>query len=75
MEAFFRSLALCEGIHWSPVDSPHKGQGRGAFDVYYDVHMNKRLNKHWLEMPVIWDAKTFIVTSLIFVSRWFLLHW
>ena len=23
-------LALCEGNHWSPVDSPHKGQWRGS---------------------------------------------
>ena len=30
METFFALLALCEGIHRSPVDSLHKGQWRGA---------------------------------------------
>ena len=30
MEAFSALLALCAGIHASPVDSPHKGQWRGA---------------------------------------------
>ena len=30
METFSAILALCAGIHWSPVNSPHKGQWRGA---------------------------------------------
>ena len=30
MEIFSVLLALCQGIHWSPVNSPHKGQWRGA---------------------------------------------
>ena len=30
MEAFSALLAFCEGIHRSPVNSPHKGQWRGA---------------------------------------------
>ena len=30
MEAFSALLALCAGIHRSPVNSPHKGQWRGA---------------------------------------------
>ena len=30
METFSALLALCEGNHRSPVDSPHKGQWRGA---------------------------------------------
>ena len=30
MEIFSALLTLCEGIHWSPVDSPHKGQWLGA---------------------------------------------
>ena len=29
VETFFALLALCEGIHRSPMDSPHKGQWRG----------------------------------------------
>ena len=30
METFSALLANCAGIHWSPVNSPHKGQWRGA---------------------------------------------
>ena len=30
MEAFSELLAICAGIHRSPVNSPHKGQWRGA---------------------------------------------
>ena len=30
METFSALLALCAGIHWWPVNSPHKGQWRGA---------------------------------------------
>ena len=31
METFSALLAICAGIHRSPVNSPHKGQWRGAF--------------------------------------------
>ena len=31
METFPALLAFGRGIHLSPVDSPHKGQWRGAF--------------------------------------------
>ena len=30
METFCASLSVCAGIHRSPVNSPHKGQWRGA---------------------------------------------
>ena len=30
METFSGLLAICAGIHRSPVNSPHKGQWRGA---------------------------------------------
>ena len=30
MATFSALLALCAGIHWLPVNSPHKGQWRGA---------------------------------------------
>ena len=30
METFSALLAICAGNHWSPVNSPHKGQWRGA---------------------------------------------
>ena len=31
METFSSLLTLCAGNHWSPMNSPHKGQWRGAF--------------------------------------------
>ena len=52
---FSASLALCEGNHLSPVDSPHKGQWREAFNVFFDLCPNKRLGKQsrhwWFETP------------------------
>ena len=54
------------GIHWSSVDSshkgqvinwdsPHKGSVMRSFDVFFDVSQNKLLNKQlscwWSEMP------------------------
>ena len=33
------------GIHWSPVNSPHKGQWRGALMLSLICSVNKRLNK------------------------------
>ena len=37
----------------SPVDSPHKGQWGGALIFFFDLHLNKRLNKQsgrlWFE--------------------------
>ena len=54
METFSKLLALCEGNHWSLVDSPHKGQWQN-FGIFFDLHLNKRLSKHskcrWFEMP------------------------
>ena len=48
-------LALCEGIHQSPVDSSPKGQWRGALVFPSNVRLNKRLSKHsrrqWFETP------------------------
>ena len=41
-------------IHWSPVNSPHKGQWRGALIFFY-LRLNKRLGKQsrrwWFETP------------------------
>ena len=36
-------MAFFRGTHRSPVDSPHKGQQRGAL-IFYNVRMNKRMN-------------------------------
>ena len=41
------------GIHRSPVNSPHKGQWRGALMFFFDLRLNKRLSKQswgwWFE--------------------------
>ena len=50
METFSALLANCAGN--SPVNSPHKGQWRGAL-VFFYLRLNKRLSKQswgwWLE--------------------------
>ena len=53
METFSASLALCAGN--SPVtgEFPHKGQWRGAFDVFFDLRLNKPLSKHRLMIYVL----------------------
>ena len=46
---------LVGGIHWSLVDSPHKGPMMQSFDVFFDASMKKLLNQQlscwWFEMP------------------------
>ena len=42
---FSALLAFCVGIHRSPVNSPHKGQWRGALMF----SLNKRLSKQWCD--------------------------
>ena len=54
METFSTLLALCVGIHRSPLNSPHKGQW-WSFDVFFDLRLHKRLSKQprrrWFETP------------------------
>ena len=49
---FPRYWPFVRGIHRSPVNSPHKGQWRGALMFFY-LHLNKRLRKQswgwWFE--------------------------
>ena len=40
---FPRYWPFARRIHRSPANSPHKGQWRGAFDIFFDL--NKRLSK------------------------------
>ena len=51
---FPRYWPFVQGNHWSPVNSPHKGEWSGAFDVFFDMHLNKRLSKQswgwWFQM-------------------------
>ena len=55
MEIFSALLALCVGVHRSPVNSPHKGQWRGALMFSLICALNKRLSKQswdwWFETP------------------------
>ena len=48
---FPRYWQFVRGIHRSPVNSPHKGQSRGA--IFFDLRLNKRLSKQswgwWFE--------------------------
>ena len=41
---FPRPQPFMQGIHRSPLNSPHKGQWR-SFAVFFDLHLNKRLSK------------------------------
>ena len=44
---FLRYWPFVRGIHRSPVNSPHKGQVTRSFYFFFDLRLNKRLNKHW----------------------------
>ena len=54
METFSALLAICGGIHRSPVNSPHKGQWRGAL-TFPLIWLNRQLSKQswgwWFETP------------------------
>ena len=60
MEHFPRHWPFVRGIHRSPVNSPHKGQWRGALMFSLICALNKRLSKQswdwWFETPshLIW---------------------
>ena len=43
---FPRHWPFVRGIHRSPVNSPQKGQWRGALIFFFDLRLNKRLSKH-----------------------------
>ena len=55
-KTFSALLTLCAGIHRWPVNSPHKGQWRGALMLSLICALNKRLSKQsrswWFETPV-----------------------
>ena len=52
---FPRYWPFVRGINRSPLNSPHKGQWRGSFDVFFDLRLNKRSCKQsrrrWFETP------------------------
>ena len=45
METLSALLALCEGNHRYPMDSPHNGLETQSFDIFFVVSLNKLLNK------------------------------
>ena len=55
METFPRYWPFVRGIQRWPVNSPHKGQWRGALMFFFDLRLNKRLSKQsqgwWCETP------------------------
>ena len=62
METFSALLAPCEGIHRSPMDSPHKGQWRGTLVSFLSAP--EQTVEQTIETPMIWDAIALIITSL-----------
>ena len=44
---FPRYWAFVRGIHRSPMNTPYKGQWRGAVMLFFDLRLNTRLSKHW----------------------------
>ena len=50
---FRENWPFVQGIHRSLVNSQHKGQGSGALNFFFDLHLNKRLSKQswgwWFE--------------------------
>ena len=53
-EHFPHYWPFVRGIHRSPVDSPHKGQWRGALVFFLSVP--EQTVEQTIETPVIWDA-------------------
>ena len=82
-EHFLRYWPFVQGIHRSPVNSPHKGQWRGALMFFFYLCLNKRLSKEswgwWFETPShqLW-CHCNVMTSSGIQRKYFLLfsqHW
>ena len=63
MEIFSVLLAICAGISPVPGDFPAQRPVTRNFDVFFDLHPNKRLEQTFMRL-VIWDAVAPIMTSL-----------
>ena len=48
---FPRYWPFVRGIHWSPVNSPHKGQWRGALMFCLNTRLSKQWWGWWFETP------------------------
>ena len=74
-ENFSRYWPFVRRIHWSSVNSPHKGQWRGALKFSLICALNKRLNKQlryrWCETPPrsLWRHCIYFANHLRAVSQ------
>ena len=59
---FLHYWPFVRGIHWSPVDSPHKGQWCRA--LMFSLICTWKTVEQTSETPVIWDAIVLIMMSL-----------
>ena len=50
------------GIHWWPVDSPHKGPVMHSLDNFFDIHVNNLLDKLWSHQWVEMSQGEFKIT-------------
>ena len=72
---FLRNWPFVRGIHRSPMNSPHKGQWRGA-SMFFNLRLNKRLSKQswgwWFETlsRSLWCHRNAILFSL-FKGVWY----
>ena len=63
METFSALLAICAGNSPATGEFPAQKPVTRSFDVFFDLHLNKRLSKQMVRL-VIWDAIGPIMTSL-----------
>ena len=75
---FLRYCPFVRRIHRSPVNSPHKGQWRGALIVSLIFALNKRLSKHswdwWFGMPLcsLWRHHNDLNVGITIISEFVL---
>ena len=77
LEHFQRYWPFVRGIHRSSVNFPHKRPVAQSFDIFSDLHLNKRLSKQsrhwWFETPSrsLWLHCDVIPTNdVVMASRW-----
>ena len=82
METFSTLLAICAGNSPVPGEFPTQRPVTWSFDVFFDVRLNKRLNKQswgwWFEVPsrhynehsLPWELRKALVKGFIWYSTW-----
>ena len=56
MEAFYALLTLCTGNSLVAGEFPSQIPVTRIFDVFFDLHMNKRLSERWRRHRVHYDV-------------------